>query len=98
MNKDREITFEIKEQLGVIAEHPTGWNKELNKVAWNGNLSKYDLRDWDPEHLRMSRGVTLSEEEARALYKLLENEFSEEIKGCEQIREEPASDEMEPEL
>lgn len=98
MNKDREITFEIKEQLGVIAEHPTGWNKELNKVAWNGNLSKYDLRDWDPEHLRMSRGITLSEEEARALYKLLENEFSEEIKDCEQIKKEPASDEMEPEL
>ena len=78
MNKDREITFEIKEQLGVIAQSPTGWNKELNKVSWNGNLSRYDLRDWDPEHLRMSRGITLSEEEARALYGLLEKEFSEE--------------------
>ena len=78
MNKDREITFEIREQLGVIAEHPTGWNRELNKVAWNGRLPSYDLRDWDSEHLRRSRGVILSEEEARALYGLLEKEFSEE--------------------
>lgn len=78
MNKDREITFEIKEQLGVITEHPTGWNRELNKVSWNGDFPRYDVRDWDPEHLRMSRGVILSEEEAKALYGLLDKEFSEE--------------------
>ena len=60
---DREIRFEIKAQLGVIQEYPTGWRKELNLVAWNGNQAKFDVRDWDPEHEHMSRGITLTEKE-----------------------------------
>lgn len=38
---NNEVTFEITEHIGVIAEHPTGWTKELNRVDWNhkGNLS-----------------------------------------------------------
>ena len=27
---DREVTFEIVEEIGVIATHSTGWKKELN--------------------------------------------------------------------
>lgn len=60
---DREITFEIKAQLGVIQEYPTGWRKELNLVSWNGNPAKFDCRDWDPEHEHMSRGITMTEKE-----------------------------------
>ena len=56
---DREVTFEIVEEIGVIATHSTGWKKELNLVSWNGGQAKYDIRDWDPGHSRMSRGVTL---------------------------------------
>ena len=43
---NNEVTFEITEHIGVIAEHPTGWTKELNRVDWNhkGN-PKYDIRD-----------------------------------------------------
>ena len=44
---ERNITFEIKEHLGVIAEFDNGWNKELNIISWNGNTPKYDIRDWD---------------------------------------------------
>lgn len=57
------ITFEIKAQLGVIQEYPTGWRKELNLVSWNGNPAKFDVRDWNPDHEHMSRGITLSEKE-----------------------------------
>ena len=32
---NNEVTFEITEHIGVIAEHPTGWTKELNRVDWN---------------------------------------------------------------
>lgn len=68
---DREVTFEIKEFIGVISSYPTGWSKELNLVSWNGGSDKYDIRDWDPEHERMSRGVTLHEKEMRKLIELL---------------------------
>ena len=54
---DREVTFEIVEEIGVIATHSTGWKKELNLVSWNGGQAKYDIRDWDPDHERMSRGI-----------------------------------------
>ena len=37
--------------------------KELNLVAWNDREPKYDIRDWDPEHERMSKGITLLPEE-----------------------------------
>ena len=70
--KERDdITFEITEHLGVISAYPTGWKKELNIVAWNGGAEKYDLRDWDPDHEHMSRGVTLHKDEAKKLFELL---------------------------
>lgn len=65
MNND--ITFEIKKHIGVIAEYATGWKKEINLVAWNGGAPKFDVRDWDPAHEHMSRGVTLTEKEINKL-------------------------------
>ncbi len=70
---DREVTFDIVEEIGVIATHSTGWKKELNMVSWNGGPAKYDIRDWDPDHGRMSRGVTLKEQEMRQMVDLLKN-------------------------
>ena len=52
---DNTFTFEIREHLGVIARYESGWRKELNLVSWNGGAPKYDVRDWDPHHERMSR-------------------------------------------
>lgn len=65
------IAFEIIKQIGVISESPTGWKKELNIVKWGDREPKYDIRDWDKEHERMSRGLTLTEEEAVKLSELL---------------------------
>ena len=56
---DREVTFEIVEEIGVIATHSTGWKKELNLVSWNGGQAKYDIRDSDPGHRRMSLSTSL---------------------------------------
>lgn len=68
---DREVRFEIVEQIGVLSGHSTGWNKELNLVSWNGGQPKYDIRDWDMNHQRMSRGVTLHENEMRQIFDLM---------------------------
>ena len=67
-----DITFEITKSLGVLSESARGWTKELNLVSWNGREPKYDIREWDPEHEKMGKGVTLTEEELVALKKLLE--------------------------
>ena len=68
---ENEIKYDIIEELGVLSESAKGWTKELNLISWNGGAPKYDVRDWAPEHEKMGKGVTLSEEEARKLAKLL---------------------------
>ena len=68
---DRDITFEIIEEIGIISSIDTGWAKELNLVRWNGGVAKYDIREWDPQHQRMSRGITLKEEEMRRILELM---------------------------
>lgn len=70
---DREIRFEIVEEIGVLKEHSTGWKKELNFVRWNTGAPKYDIRDWSPDHNHMSRGITLTEDEMRSIFRLLQN-------------------------
>ena len=40
-------------------------------ISWNGAAEKYDIRDWAPEHEKMGKGITLSQEEAEARYELL---------------------------
>lgn len=71
--QEKNVIFEVKEHLGVISKYETGWTKELNIVSWNGSASKYDIRDWDSTHERMSRGVTLHPTEMRTLVDLYIN-------------------------
>ena len=68
----RDIKFEIVKEIGVLSESSKGWKKELNLVSWNDGTPKYDLRDWDPEHQKMGKGVTLTEDEVKKLKELLE--------------------------
>ena len=68
---DNEISFKLLDRVGLLAVTPSGWNKELNVVSWNGGAAKYDIRDWSPEHDRMSKGMTLREEELQGLHNLL---------------------------
>ena len=65
-----DITFEITKSLGVISEATKGWTRELNMVSWNDHDPKYDIRDWSPDHTRMSKGVSLTEEEMEKLVEL----------------------------
>lgn len=68
-----DIKYEIEETLGILSESARGWKKELNMISWNGAAPKYDIRDWAPEHEKMGKGITLTKEEAEALYELLKN-------------------------
>ena len=67
-----EIKYEIIKQIGVLSTSAKGWTKELNLISWNDRAAKYDLRDWSPDHEKMGKGVTLSEEELKALKGLLD--------------------------
>ena len=71
-----DIKYEIEKELGYISESAKGWKKELNLISWNGKESKYDLRDWAPEHEKMGKGITLTIDELKVLKDIL-NEMGE---------------------
>lgn len=72
--RNRELKFEIINQIGVVFTSTSGWSIELNRVSWNGNEPKYDIRSWSPDHTKMGKGITLSEKELVALSALLNKE------------------------
>ena len=71
--RNNQYNFEIVKHIGIIDSYPSGWTKEINLVSWNGNDAKYDIREWSPEHDKMSRGLTLTKEEVVKLMDILSN-------------------------
>ena len=71
MADNKEFDFTIVDEIGILSTSTKGWTKELNLISWNGREPKYDIRDWAPEHEKMGKGVTLSEEEMKSLKELL---------------------------
>ena len=71
MADNREIDYTIVDELGVLSTSAKGWTKELNLISWNGREPKYDIRDWAPDREKMGKGITLSEEEIKALKDLI---------------------------
>ncbi len=68
-----EIKFEVIAHIGVLSESSKGWRKEINLISWNGNVPKYDIREWAPNREKMGKGITLSGEEVQSLKKWLES-------------------------
>ena len=68
-----EIKFEITKHLGVLSQGSKGWTKELNLISWNDREPKYDIREWDETHGKMGKGITLPNEEIKALKDILNN-------------------------
>lgn len=68
-----DFKFDIVEHLGTLSQSAKGWTKELNRVSFNGREPKYDIREWDPDHLKMSKGVTLNDQEMEILLNILKD-------------------------
>ena len=68
-----DFKFEIEEKLLVLSENEKGWTKELNRVSFNGAPAKYDIRTWSPDHSKMGKGITLSNEEFQVLLDAFKN-------------------------
>lgn len=66
-----DIKYDIVKEFGVLSENAKGWRKEVNLISWNGGAPKYDIRDWAPDHEKMEKGTTLSEEEMKILKEIL---------------------------
>jgi len=49
------------------------WSCQLNRVSFNGAPAKYDIRTWSPDHTKMGKGITLSNEEFQVLVDAFKN-------------------------
>ena len=74
--EEPSIKYEIINEIGVVSEEGK-WRLELNRISWNGNEPKYDLRKWSLGHEKMGKGVTLTNDELLRLSEILlaETEF-----------------------
>jgi len=68
-----EIKFEIIEHLGTLNEPSRGWAKEVNMVSWNNAPPKIDIRGWTEDHTKMTKGITLTQDEAMLAAELIMN-------------------------
>jgi hypothetical protein len=73
--RNDKVRFNLMEHIGVLSQKDNGWTREVNIVAWNDGPGKVDIREWDPEHKRMTKGVTLFEEEAERLAEVLAGRY-----------------------
>jgi len=64
--------YEIIEELGILSTNQSGWTKELNLISWNGRPPKFDIRDWSPDHEKMGKGLTFSNEELKELQEIIQ--------------------------
>ena len=66
------LEYEIKRRIATLSENQkTHWTKEINFISWNGASPKYDIRDWSPDHRKMSKGLTLSEVEMSKIKEMI---------------------------
>ena len=63
-NARNEFTFEIVEHICVLGKgREEGYMKEFNRVSFRGMAPKYDIREWNSDHTRMTKGMTLTDSE-----------------------------------
>ena len=66
-----DFKYEIQDMFGIVSESGNGWTRELNFISWNDGKPKYDLRDWGPNHEKMGKGLTLTQDELESLYEII---------------------------
>ena len=65
--KNERFSYKVIANVGTLAQYPNGWSKEVNIVSWTEGPAKLDIRDWSEDHEKMSRGITLTADEAQRL-------------------------------
>lgn len=66
-----EIKFDILKKIGNLSDGSKGWKKEINIISWNDKKAKIDVRDWDEEHVKMRKGITVNKAELKQLKEIL---------------------------
>lgn len=71
----KDIQFEIVKEIAVLSTSSSGYTKEINRISWNGNEPKIDIRSFSPAREKCGKGITLTEAEAKCLLVALKKEL-----------------------
>ena len=55
----------------MLSENDRGWKKEVNFISWNERDPKIEIREWSPDHAKMSKGITFTDDEIAKLRDIL---------------------------
>ncbi len=87
-NRREDFTFEIVEHICILGKgRDDGFSKEFNRVSFRGMPPKWDIREWNGEHTRMTKGITLTDDEMKALCKAIMARCVDSEDGLHQIAE-----------
>ena len=67
-----DIKYDIIKEIGVLSKNAKGWQKELNLISSNQRAATHYIRDSAPDHEKMGKGTTLTEEEIENLKEMLD--------------------------
>ena len=65
-----DFSYKIVQNIATISQRGT-WSLELNLISWAGRPATFDLRKWNEDHSKMSKGISLTRDEVKALTKYL---------------------------
>lgn len=64
------FSYKIVRNITTISQRGN-WALELNLISWDGRPATFDLRKWNEDHTKMSKGISLTRDEVKALGKFL---------------------------
>ena len=65
-----DFSYKIVRNITTISQRGN-WALELNLISWDGRPATFDLRKWNDDHTKMSKGISLTRDEVKALGKFL---------------------------
>ena len=68
-----DFSYSIISHIATLSQRGT-WALELNLISWAGRPATFDLRKWNEDHTKMSKGISLTKQELDALGKFLAEE------------------------
>lgn len=85
--------FVIEKQIMSYPSDKDGWNVELNLVAWFGRKASYEIRKWNEDHSKSSKGVTLSEDEVVLMFQRADDVLKHFSGVADTVEEDPVNEE-----
>ena len=65
------ITHEVQKRLAVLSASGA-YEKQVNLISWNGADAVVDIRTWNTETGKASKGITIKPDEVPALIEALQ--------------------------